>query len=596
MISMNRSQLLTFLLSFFIYTLLLTFPVSAVAQIFPDTTSKEQVNNVPEIPEDSLSRRTPRGTVNGFIKAIADENYDRASRYLNLSSTGVEEGEELVRVVQRLLDRGGQIMPYSWISNDPEGQTNDDLPPGIDRIGTVTAEAETFDLFVEKTTGPEDAPIWLLSSETINKIQALDIQDELLVEKFMPEFLLNRKWAGIAVGQWLFMFFLIIPAYFISWAIVWLFQFLLRLVWPKARTEPTQGIIKAFALPIRIYLAVWLFVILSQEVGISILLRQRFSWITLILGIVALLILLWRLADFISVFSQRKMSLQGKASLVSVILFLRRFAKIAIVVFGIIAILGAVGVDVTTGLAALGIGGIALALGAQKTVENFVGSVTLIADQPIRVGDFCKVGETIGTVESIGMRSTRIRTNDRTVVTIPNGEFSSTRIENFAHRDRFLLHTVIGVRYETTPDQLRYLLVEIRAILYSHPMIDPNPARVRFQGFGASSLNLEIFTYFNAINFENYVELREDLLLRIMDVIARSGTEFAFPSQTLYFAKDTGLSEEKAKEIEEVVKKWKENNEMEIPKFDPDKIQQIKNSIKYPPEGSSENKNNNPKE
>lgn len=591
MIKMNRTHCLNSLLSFLFCAILLAIPVNAEAQIFPDTTSEEQENQVPEIPEDSLSRRTPRGTVNGFIKAIAEENYDRASRYLNLSSTGVEEGEELVRVIQRLLDRGGQIMPYSWISDDPMGRTDDDLPPGIDRIGTVTAEAETFDLFVEKTEGPNDGPVWLLSSETINKIQALDIQDDLLVERLMPDFLLDRKWAGIAVGQWLFMLLLIIPAYFISWAIVWFFQFLLRLIWPKARTEPTQGIIKAFALPIRIYLAVWLFIFLSQEVGISILLRQRFSWITLILGIVALLILLWRLADFISVFSQRKMSLQGKASLVSVILFLRRFAKIAIVVFGIIAILGAVGVDVTTGLAALGIGGIALALGAQKTVENFVGSVTLIADQPIRVGDFCKVGETIGTVESIGMRSTRIRTNDRTVVTIPNGEFSSTRIENYAHRDRFLLHTVIGVRYETTPDQLRFLLVEIRAILYSHPLVDPNPARVRFQGFGASSLNLEIFTYINAINFENYVELREDLLLRIMDVIERSGTEFAFPSQTLYFAKDTGLSEEKAKEIEEVVKKWRESNEMQIPKFDPDKMQEIKNTIKYPPEGSSENKN-----
>src|SRR5690606_23005857 len=135
-----------------------------------------------------------------------------------------------------------------------------------------------------------------------------------------------------------------------------------------------------------------------------------------------------------------------------------RAAKIAIVALGIIWILGAIGVDITTGLAALGIGGLALALGAQKTIENFVGSVTLITDQPIRVGDFCSVAGTTGTIEKIGMRSTRIRTLDRTVVTIPNGEFSSSKIENYAHRDRFWFHPVIGLRYETTPDQIRYLL------------------------------------------------------------------------------------------------------------------------------------------
>src|SRR5690606_4171885 len=126
-------------------------------------------------------------------------------------------------------------------------------------------------------------------------------------------------------------------------------------------------------------------------------------------------------------------------------LFLRRAAKVAIVVFGTIVVLDTLGFDVTTGLAALGIGGIALALGAQKTVENFVGSVTLIADQPIRVGDFCTVSGVTGTVEQIGMRSTRIRTLCRTGVSIPNGEFSSSKIENYAHRDRFQLNQIFDL-------------------------------------------------------------------------------------------------------------------------------------------------------
>lgn len=185
-----------------------------------------------------------------------------------------------------------------------------------------------------------------------------------------------------------------------------------------------------------------------------------------------------------------------------------------------------------------------------------MGSVTLVADQPVRVGDFCKVGDTVGTVEQIGMRSTRIRTNDRTIVTIPNGEFSSLKIENYAHRDRFWFHPILTLRYETTPDQIRFLLVQLRSVLISHPKVDPDPARVRFIELGAHSLNIEIFAYIHASDYSGFLEIKEDLFLRMMDVVEASGTGFAFPSQTLYVARDKGISGEKALEAEEKVRKW----------------------------------------
>jgi MscS family membrane protein len=269
---------------------------------------------------------------------------------------------------------------------------------------------------------------------------------------------------------------------------------------------------------------------------------------------------------------------------------LRRTFKVAIIVFGGIAILGAIGIDVTTGLAALGIGGIALALGAQKTVENFVGSVTLIVDQPIRIGDFCKINDVKGNVEQIGMRSTKIRTAERTVVTIPNGLLSATNIENYAFRDKFLFNPILDLRCETTPDQIRFLLVEIRSVLYAHPMVNSEDARVRFIGFGASSLRMEISCYISVVNYETSLEIREDLLLRIMDIVTESGSGFAFPSQTLYFAQDEGVSEEKAKMASEKVKNWKEREELQVPRFHPDKIEAIEGSIVYPPEGSAINK------
>ena len=152
-------------------------------------------------------------------------------------------------------------------------------------------------------------------------------------------------------------------------------------------------------------------------------------------------------------------------------------------------------------MAGLGVGGIAVALAAQKTVENFIGGITLYADQPVRVGEFCRFGGTVGTVEDVGLRSTRVRTLDRTIVTIPNSEFSNFQIENFARRDRIWYHPTLNVHYETTPDQIRYILVEARRMLYAHPKVDSASARIRFVGFGRASLDLEVFSYVTVTDY-----------------------------------------------------------------------------------------------
>lgn len=579
---------------FFALILLLGISNTVSAQILPEITEKKEGTQVVVIPDDSLGRRNPRGTVSGFIQAVAEQDLIKASEYLNLEKPlqTNKERERIVMVLQRLLDQGGNIMPYSWISSKTTGRTDDDLAPEEDLVGTVTANGEVINIFVESTEKPE-APIWKISRKTVETIAAITIDDPLLVDRVLPKALKDHLWGGVAIGHWLAVVVLIILAYVLSWLITWFIGFLIRISWAKARTEQGLAVIEAFTLPFKLYLAVWLFVMISQQAGISIIVRQRFSTITVVIGVVAFVILLLRLTDQISSFSKGKMTRRGRVSAVSIILFLRRAIKIAIIIFGIIAVLSSIGFDVTTGIAALGIGGIALALGAQKTVENFVGSVTLIADQPVRIGDFCKVGDISGTVEQIGMRSTKIRTGERTIVTIPNGEFSSTKIENFAHRDRFLYAPVINLRYETTPDQIRYLLVELRNILYAHPKVSPDPARVRFVGLGETSLKLEVWAYVETPDFDEFVEVKEDLLLRMMEVIAASGTGFAFPSQTLYFAKDKGVSEEKAIEASEKIKAWKASDDLQLPRFDPEKIEAVKNTIPYPPEGSAMNKNKN---
>jgi MscS family membrane protein len=193
----------------------------------------------------------------------------------------------------------------------------------------------------------------------------------------------------------------------------------------------------------------------------------------------------------------------------------------------------------------------------------------------------------MGTVEEIGLRSTRIRTLDRTVVTIPNAEFSNLRLENYARRDRMRLWTLIGVRYETMPDQLRFLLARLREILLAHPRVTEDPARVRLVGFGAYSLDLEVFAYVDSSDWNEFLAIREDVYLGFMDAIKEAGTGFAFPSSTTYLGRDGGLDAERARQAEERVAAWREQGELPFPNF-PDALRrEVWNRLDWPPKGSA---------
>jgi MscS family membrane protein len=202
------------------------------------------------------------------------------------------------------------------------------------------------------------------------------------------------------------------------------------------------------------------------------------------------------------------------------------------------------------------------------------------------VGEVCRFGGTLGTVEEVGLRSTRVRTRERTVVTIPNATFANTEIENLARRDRFWYHPTLGLRYETSPDQIRYILVEVRRLLYAHPKVDSATARVRFVGFGSSSLDLEVFSYILVTNGPEYQEVAEDLNLRLMDIIAAAGSGFAFPSQTTYIEKGSGLDAERVRETEARVQTWRAQGELYLPRWPLEKIAEIDNTLEYPVDGS----------
>jgi len=306
-----------------------------------------------------------------------------------------------------------------------------------------------------------------------------------------------------------------------------------------------------------------------------------------VVAVIAFSWLLWRFLREVMRSVRQRALLSGRTGTGSLMLLGERVLKAAIFVLAIFLVLGTLGFNLTTPLAGLGIGGIAVAFAAQKTLENLFGGVSILGDEVISIGDVCRFGDRTGTVEDISLRSTRIRTPDRTELFIPNGSLATMNVENLSRRDKILFNTKLGLRCETSPDQMRYVLVQIRRLLYEHPKVETEGARNRFIAFDESSLTMEIFCYVLTRDFNEFLAIREDLLLRTMDILAAAGTGLAFPSQTVYLGRDTGIDKEKAAQVARLVEKWREGNELPFPDFPPADISEFSNSLPYPQPGSA---------
>jgi MscS family membrane protein len=220
----------------------------------------------------------------------------------------------------------------------------------------------------------------------------------------------------------------------------------------------------------------------------------------------------------------------GALSLVSIC---TKMAKILLVIFGFVAVLGQLGLQVTGIIAGLGIGGIAVALAGQKALENLFGSFTLGVDRPMHIGDFVKVDDLQGTVEAIGLRSTRIRTLDRSLVTMPNGRLVDQRIENYSVRDRMRLHEKLGLVYTTKGQAVRAILEEMRQYLAERPGTYQESINVNLTGFGDSALVVEVMVWYETREWTEFLAWREETLLGLMEITEKHGSAFAFPTQTI---------------------------------------------------------------
>ncbi len=315
-------------------------------------------------------------------------------------------------------------------------------------------------------------------------------------------------------------------------------------------------------------------------------------------GIAAIIFVLWAWVAFVSckalaesiVATPRMRYRSSESALLRIGAWVVGFFSAAWIIIDGIRSLGA---DLIPLLAGLGIGGLAVALAAQSTIANFIGGLILLANKPVQVGDFCRYGVDpssdwlrIGTVEEINWMSTRIRGIDRTVTTIPNAEFSNMHIVNLTKRDQRLVLTRLQLRYETTSEQMRYILVRLRELLLGHPKVSPDPARVRFVGYDAYSKDVEIFCYLRCREQNEFLAIQEDLLLRIEDIIKDAGSGFAFPSQTAYLTRDAGLDEKHKEEAETRVGHLRVTGKLPFPEFGEEEREQLENILDYPPKGS----------
>ena len=536
---------------------------------------------------DPLGRNTPSGTLYGFLQAAQSGNYSTAAQYLQLSSARrMTQGEDVASKLKIVIDRAfsGDLRR---ISNQPEGTPQEGMPLDKQRVGTLVAGDVEADLILVRTADADGTRIWLISADTLAKLPELYEQAAVhQVETHLPKALVRHEFLGLPLWQWLAILLSIPVAALLGWLAVQILR-LPWYSWARYRQHAVASAWNSFVRPLWLLLGVLIQEILVSLIRIPVLQRHRYQQVAGVVAVIAFSWLLWRFLREVMRSVRQRALLSGRTGTGSLMLLGERVLKAAIFVLAIFLVLGTLGFNLTTPLAGLGIGGIAIAFAAQKTLENLFGGVSILGDEVISIGDVCRFGDRTGTVEDISLRSTRIRTPDRTELFIPNGSLATMNVENLSRRDKILFNTKLGLRYETSPDQMRYVLAQIRRLLYEHPKVETEGARNRFVAFDESALTMEIFCYVLTRDFGEFLAIREDMLLRIMDIVEAAGTGFAFPSQTVYLGRDTGIDKEKAERVARQVQKWREGNELPFPDFPPTDISEFSNSLPYPQPGSA---------
>lgn len=512
------------------------FAQQTAAAPAPEKPAAAQPEKVSTGPVDDFDRGTPRSAMEGFLVAARAGEWERAAEYLDLRGTPrsqrAERGPLLAKQLKTVLDRSLWVDLES-LSTEARGVRDDGLASNRDLVGRVTDVDPVVSVYLDRVPREDGVRIWKISSVTVGDVPRMwDVLGDGVLGEWLPEPFVTWSFLEVRLWQWIGLALLGLVGALTVAVLARVFRSLVRRMPSLEAAAAPLAALAALALVSAGRPLLDLSVPASRALGVG--LRAAF--------LMTLTWLAFRLVDAGERRIAERMRHNGQASSAAVLVLGRRAVKAALAFLAVLAVLQNAGFDVTGLVAGLGVGGLAVALAAQRSLENLFGGLTIVADQPVRVGDFCRFGNQVGTVEDIGLRSIRIRTLERSIVTLPNAEFASMAIENLAKRDRFWYRPKLGLLYETTPDQIRTVLRSVREMLLADERVDDKPARIRFTSFGESSLDLEVFAYVLARDFDEFLVIAEELNLRIMELVAEAGTGFAFPSRTLYLRRDAGAN------------------------------------------------------
>ncbi len=480
---------------------------------------------------DSFGRDTPRQTVQSFINALSENDYLLASNYLNLSKS--DNPTPIVRQFKQALDAGGRFQPDLQINNTPEGNLADQLPPNQEKVGNISINDKNVSLILERVVADNGKQYWQFSSGTLSLVpDVIENTEPTLISRYTLESLEDEKLFGYQLADLVAAIMLAVGSFVLTYVAVWLWYHFLRIAYPRVRGEPLP-LPDKIILPLSVVIMALILSEVMVYAGVSVTLREPINRFT---EIASWLAITWLLLRIVDVLFTRAVNLSYKKNYierVSILGLMRKVTKALLLIFAVIVIFGNLGFDLTTGIAALGVGGLALALGAQKTIENLVGSVVVVADSPVRIGDYCKFGTYEGTVIDIGIRSSRVRTLNRTVVTVPNGDFSSMQIENFTSRDMFHFLHNLYIKRSADINVIFEMVNDLDTLLKEHELTNKEWNQANILELRQDCYIIQLRAYINAFDVIEFYPKQDTLLVDILTKVKDYDVEHALPTQQL---------------------------------------------------------------
>jgi MscS family membrane protein len=476
---------------------------------------------------DPLGRDTPQETVVNFLEACHARQYSKAAHYLDLRQLPLSErekqGDELARQLEDLLD--DTPFDIATLSRNTDGDLDDGLAPGRERLLNFRADGQTLELQLDRVELERGRKVWLVSADSVPIIpRAHHLIAETPLEKKLPQALVQHELLDTPLWRWIFLVAAGILIWFAAGLAARGIALLIQrfTVLERAHADTLLG-------PLRLFVAASGFRAVMEFAPPSAIVRL---YLERGVGLLIIISLAWAAAAVVDMVAERwrsRLDPRMRAMTYSVLPLGRQIIKLLLFLFAILTVLSMWGYNTNTLLAGLGVGGLAVALAAQKTIENLFGGLSVIGDRPVLVGDFCRFGNRVGNVIHIGLRSTRIRTLDRTIVSVPNSQFSTMELENFSARDKMWFHPTLRLRRDTNSNQLRQVVNSVRDVLEHHPKVETGNLPVRFIGIGDSSLDIEVFAYVATPDFDEFLKIQQELLLDLMRVVERAGTGLAVP-------------------------------------------------------------------